>query len=532
MMYTEDDWSDLPELLESAQEFLELGLIDDARDLLDKYRPVFQEYWEYHYLYSRVYAEQNMPREAVSCLIAGLRIERDNIDCLLGIFYAFAMMNAVRRGGRFLLEAHRLYPDSEPVYSALIWYYTEINEPDRAIACFERAKALNSNNPDTYRNGGLAFDRLGRAEEAANCYKAALQISPNFDEARDLYADHLIFNGKADAAVALFEEALRESPKNARHISKLIYCVSQRGDFDRAEALAKHSISLYPNSPTGYLDLAYVNLNTGRMDEATQNADKAISVAPIDAEGYRVKAIACSERGDHEAADALFEKAIALDPENTDAMRDYYQHLRAAGRHKRMIDTVNKVITIEYPHCTEDYWFLADYYREKRQNADAFRCLRLAYNTMPTEKELLPPMIEILLEQGHTKYSLPLFASYVQKSGWTEAMNGFTRHKHFRDGFTQEGIRFLRFTGQRPAAFREYVFKHYLFRFGLMYYTAVSAALAIPAGLLFGWAGVGGAAALYAASLGAIAAIRALKHKWAAAKAHRPEKSKNGQNYS
>ena len=513
MMYLDEEWSDLPELLENVQELLELGLIEDARDLLDKYQPVFQDYWEYHYLYSRVYAEQNMPREAVSCLIAGLRIERDNVDCLLGLFYAFAMMNMVRRGGRFLIEAHRLYPDNEPVLSALIWYYTETNEPERAVACFERAKALNSNNPDTYRNGGLAFDRLGRIEEAAACYKAALQISPSFEEVRDLYADHLIFSGKTDEAVALFEEALRESPKNVRHISKLIYCLSQRGDFNKAEALAVHAISLYPNSPTGYLDLAYVNLNTGRIDEAAENADKAISVAPIDAEGYRVKAIAFSERGDHAAAEALFEKAISLDPSNIDAMRDYYQHLRIAGKHERMIDTINNVIKLEYPHCTEDYWFLADFYRERKQNANAFRCLRLAYNTMPTEKELLPPMIEILLEQGHTKYSLPIFANYVQRSGWTEAMSNFVRNKHFKDRFTQEGIRFLRFTGQRPAAFRKYIFRHYLIRFGFMYYTAVSAALAIPAGILLGWAGVGGVAALYAASLGAIKIVRAVRHR-------------------
>jgi tetratricopeptide (TPR) repeat protein len=513
MMYLDEDWSDLPELLEYVQEYLELGLIDDARDTLDRYKSVFLDYWEYHYLYSRVYAEQNMPREAVSCLITGLRLERDNVDCLLGLFYAFTMMNMVRRGGRFLLEAHRLCPDSEPVCSALIWYYTEINEPERAVAYFERAKAFNPGNPDTYRNGGLAFDRLGRADEAAACYKAALRISPGFEEARDLFADHLIFNGKPDEAVALYEAALRESPGNARHISKLVYCLSQRGDFDRAEALAKHAVSLYPNAPTGYLDLAYVNLNTGRVDEACKNAESAISIAPIDAEGYRVKAIACSERGDHESAEALFEKSISLDPGNADALRDYYQHLRIAGKDKRMLDTINRVVKLEHPHCTEDYWFLADYYRERGQSADAFRCLRLAYGTMPAEKELLPPMIEILLERGHSKYSLPIFADYVQRRGWTDTISGFTRNRHFRGSAAQEGIRFLRFTGQRPAAFREYVFKHYLYRFGLIYYTAVLAALAIPAGILLGWPGVGGVAAVYAASLGALKAVQALRHR-------------------
>jgi tetratricopeptide (TPR) repeat protein len=521
-MLLDEEWSDLPELLENVQELLELGLTDDARDMLDKYRSVFQDYWEYHYLYSRVFADWNMPREAVSCLIAGLRLERDNVDCLLGLFYAFVMMNNARRGGRFLLEAQALCPDSELVLSALVWYYTEINEPERALECFYRAKALNPNNPDTYRNGGLAFDRLGRADEAEDCYKAALRISPNSEDARDLYADHLIVAGKAGEAGALYEEALRESPKNARHISKLVYCLSQLGDLNKAEALAKHAIALYPNSPAGYLDLAYVNLNAGLVNEAYENAEKAISVAPLDAEGYRVKAIACSERGDQAAAEALFEKAIAMDPDNADALRDYYQYLRIAEKHGQMIETVNRVIKQEYPYCTEDYWFLAAHYRDLKQNAKAFRCLRLAYDAMPAERELLPPMIEILLERGHTRYSMPIFAAYVQRGGWTETMSAFTRNKRLRDGFTQEGIRFLRFTGQRPAAFREHVFKHYLFRFGLMCYTLVAAALAFPAGALFGWAGVGGVAAVYTASLCALKTALAIKHRRAAAKALAP----------
>jgi tetratricopeptide (TPR) repeat protein len=521
-MILDEEWSDLPELLENVQELLDLGLTDDARDMLDKYRTIFQDYWEYHFLYSRVFADQNMPREAVSCLIAGLRLERDNVDCLLGLFYAFVMMNNVRRGGRFLLEAQALNPDSELVLSALVWYYAEINEPEKAVECFYRAKALNPNNPDTYRNGGLAFDRLGRAEEAADCYKAALRINPTSEDARDLYADHLIITGKNDEAVALYEEALRESPKNARHISKLVYCLSQRGDLDKAEALARHSITLYPNSPAGYLDLAYVNLNAGRVNDAYEDADRAISVAPLDAEGYRVKAIACSERGDRDAAEALFEKAVAMDPENADTLRDYYQYLRIAEKHGRMVETINRVIKLEYPYCTEDYWFLAAHYRDLKQSAKAFHCLRLAYDAMPAEKELLPPMIDILLERGHTKYSMPIFADYVRRSGWTETMSVFTRNKRLRDGFTQEGIRFLRFTGQRPAAFREHVFKHYMFRFGLMYYTLISAALAFPVGVFFGWAGVGGVAAVYAVTLAAVKIVFAVKHRRAAAKALAP----------
>ena len=33
---------------------------------------------------------------------------------------------------------------------------------------------------------------------------------------------------------------------------------------------------------------------------------------------------------------------------------------------------VNNVIKLEQPYCTEDYWFLADYYREKEQISKSF----------------------------------------------------------------------------------------------------------------------------------------------------------------
>jgi tetratricopeptide (TPR) repeat protein len=513
-----DDWLDLPDLVDKVQELIELGFIDDAKEMLDNYKMSFYDYWELHFLYSRVFMEQNLPREAISCLITALRMEYDNVDCLLGMFYAFAMMNQVKRGGKYLLQAEALERDNDMVLSALIWYYTEMNEPEKAIGFFERAQKISTNNPDVYRNAGIAFSRLERLEEAEACYKAALLLSPGFEEARDMYADHLIFSDKVDDAVKLYEDALKESPKNIRHISKLIYCLSQKGDFEKAEELAKHSISLYPNTPLGYIDLAYVNLNTNNLEEAAENADKAISVSPIDAEGYRVKAIACSEGGDYAAADELFDRAVSLDHDNVDIMRDYYRHLRVAGKYEEMIDLVNRVIKIDTPYCVEDYCFMADYYRDKKQNAKAFRYLRLAHDSMPSERELLPPMIEILLEQGHTKYSLPIFAKYVQKSGWTDTISGLTANRQFRSGRMQEGMRFLRFTGQRPAEFRKHVFRHYLRRYAFIYYTIIFVALLFPASVLSGWPGVGGVAATYAASTGLVKLWQFIKTKKSAAR--------------
>lgn len=508
-----EEWLDLPELVDKVQELLELGLFDDAKGLLDQYYSIFENDWEIYFLYSRVYTDQNKPREAIPYLIKGLRLDSDNVDCLLGLFYAHAMKNQIKRGGKFLLKAEKQQPENEMVLSALIWYHTEMNSPEKALEYFEKAKEKGPNNPETYRNGGLAYDRLGQFEEAENCFRIALQINPNFDEVRDLLADHLVFSGNPAAAVNIYNEALLQSPHNIRIMSKLIYCYSQNNQLSKAEITAKKSISLYPNSPIGYIDLAYVHLNSDDPGLAIDAADKAIDIAPIEPEAYRVKGIAYSELGDYDSADQHFERAISLDSENVEILRDYYHHLRQAEQDNKMVETVNRVIHIEHPYCTEDYWFLADYYREKKQNLKAFHYLHLAYKSLPAEKELLPPMIDILLERGHIRYSLPFFINYVEKSGWNETMNLFARNKRLKDKWVQEGIRFLRFTGQKPVEYRRFIFRYYIARFAFLFYSLILLSLMFPAGVLLGFWGLGLIGTFYALTVGAYAFWKKKKQK-------------------
>jgi len=510
-----EEWLDLPELIDKVQETLELGFFEEAHKLLDQYKDVYQNDWEIYFLYSRLFAEQNMPRKAIPFLLKGLRIERDNADCLLGLFYAHAMMDQVKKGGKFILKAQKHHPYNELVWSALIWYYTEINNPQKAILCFEEAVKITQDNPETFRNAGMAYSQLGRFEDAQKCYLMALDINPAFDEARDLLADHFIFINKAGEAVKLYDEALKSSPKNIHLMSKLVFCFSQNNQLDKAASAAKKTISLYPNSLIGYIDLAYVHLNTDRIEDAIIMAQKAINVAPIDTEGYRVMGIALSEKSDFNGAEEYFAKAIKLDPQNIEALRDYYHHLRNAGKYDEMIETVNNVIELERPYCTEDYCFLADYYREEEQNVKAFHYLNRAYKSMPSEKDLLPPMIGILFERGHIKYGMSAFAEFVKKSGgWNDSiMRPFMLNKVLRGQFNQEGLRFLRFTGERHVEFRRYIFRHYLSHFAFIYYTVVLCALLFPAAVLFGLQGASGVALFYGISLGIIKLYKIRRHK-------------------
>jgi tetratricopeptide (TPR) repeat protein len=413
---------------------------------------------------------------------------------LLGLFYAYSQLDHLKKAGRYLLRAEKYHPASEPVLSALIWYYTELNDLDAAIASFEKAGAMGTDNPETFRNAGVAYERKGDYDNAEHCFTAALRLNPNFDDARDLLADHYILVNKVDKSIELYRNYLAISPKNIRALSRLVFCYSQNNQVEEALALARETINLYPNSPVGYVDSSYVYLNVGKFDDALSFAGKALDVSPIDAEAHRVMGIANSEKELPKEAKKAFEAAIALDPQNPEIMRDYYNHLRNIGDFVKMEKLVNRVIKQEFPYCIEDYWFLADYFRDAGDNLKAFHYLHKAFTSMPGEKELIPPMVDIMLDTGHALYTAPFLMSYVERSGWNDTMNQFARHKRLRSKWSQEALRFLRFHGQNPSKYRNYIFLLYFEKF-----CAVAFSLFLPFALAFFYFLIGVKGILYVA---------------------------------
>jgi tetratricopeptide (TPR) repeat protein len=493
-----DEMLELPELIEKTQEYLDIGLFDEALALLEANSAFYQNEWEIFFLYSRIYLEQNKPSEAIEYLHKSLKIDKNNMESLLGLFYAYSQLERPKKSQKFLFKAEKNYPDAEPVLCALIWYYTEINELDTALFYFEKAQKGGVENPETFRNAGIAFERTGGYDNAERCFIAALRINPNFDDVRDLLADHYMLIGHIDKAVTLYREHLKISPKNIRSMSRLIFCLSQNEQHNEAVELAGETMRLYPNSPVGYVDCAYVFLNLGKTDEALSFANKALDVSPLDAEALRVKGIANSEKQCNEDAKQDFEAALRLDPKNPEIMRDYYHHLKNVRDFVKMEKLVNRVIKQEFPYCIEDYWFLADYYREGGDNLKAFHYLHKAYTNMPGEKELIPPMLNILLDTGHLLYCVPFMMRYIERSGWNETMNQFARHKRLKGKWSSEGLRFLRFYGQNTSDYRKYIFFRYFTLFSLcallLFFPCVIGLgylSAGPHGILFGLAGYG-----------------------------------------
>ncbi len=150
-----------------------------------------------------------------------------------------------------------------------------------AAALMSHALKYDRHDAACWSNRGLAAAALGHLDEATICYDQALQLQPDFADARNNFGVALQAQGALNEAVEQYRLAITSNP-----------------------ALVD----------------AYLNLGTalgklGRFAEALACYRDALRVDPASAEAHFNTGNAHNAQGEHEAAVASFERALALRPD-------------------------------------------------------------------------------------------------------------------------------------------------------------------------------------------------------------------------
>jgi len=92
-------------------------------------------------------------------------------DSLLGLFFAYAQMERIKKGSKYF-SGGKILSEQRTGAQALIWYYTEINIWKRRFM-FEKVEKSGTDNPETLRNPGIAYERIGDYDNAQQCFITA-----------------------------------------------------------------------------------------------------------------------------------------------------------------------------------------------------------------------------------------------------------------------------------------------------------------------------------------------------------------------
>jgi Tfp pilus assembly protein PilF len=188
-------------------------------------------------------------------------------------------------------KAISLEPEYSMAYSLLGWTYalpvrqgwskSPKENLKRAEELVNKAKDLDTNNPDAQDLLGFIYVLRGQYDRAIQEGQRAVELAPNSADTHALLSLSLLFNGQPDEAVAAMLKAMRLAPYYPQwFLSSLAQSYFTAGQYEEAEAAFKHHLKKRPQSVNSHAWLAVSYSVLGRDDEARTQVEKILRIKP------------------------------------------------------------------------------------------------------------------------------------------------------------------------------------------------------------------------------------------------------------
>ena len=169
-----------------------------------------------------------------------------------------------------------------------------LGQRHKAFEMYERALALDPNDPDIYLNVGTAAWTLGLYDGAEKAFRAFIEMQPENPKGYNNLAGCLRDKGQIDEAIDLTRNALFRMPEAAELWNTLATIMGEISDFDNAITFYKEAQRLEPTMARAFHNMAHALNHVGPLDEAIANYTRALELC----------------RNDHDRAEILHARGL------------------------------------------------------------------------------------------------------------------------------------------------------------------------------------------------------------------------------
>jgi tetratricopeptide (TPR) repeat protein len=237
----------------------------------------------------------------------------------------YVQLGQVQLAEKHYTEAEQFYRqalDKDPASSdglrGLMTTYVEQKQYDKAIAAAHSQIAKSPNNSNFYDLLGTAlFDGKKDYSGAEAALRQAVDLDKTNSDALEKLGKVQIQQGSMDQALALYQQAIKDNPKNAVFyiLSGELYDAKQ--NWDQAKAMYQQALIVSPNNPLAANNLAYVLLEQGgNVDVAMNMAQTARRGMPNSPNAADTLGWAYYQKGIYHSAIDQFLEALRLNQQN------------------------------------------------------------------------------------------------------------------------------------------------------------------------------------------------------------------------
>jgi tetratricopeptide (TPR) repeat protein len=288
-------------------------------------------------------AKEEQWAAAIARFHSALSIRPGHAEARANLGVALAKMGKVDEAIPQLEKALRLDPNSSLTHANLGLALRSKDMP-RALEHMRRAVELKPDFMEARLNLGAALLDAGKGDEAQGAFEAALAIDSTSAAAHFRLGSILLDHGRPREAAARFEQALVLDPKLASARNSLGVARLREGRADQAIPLFQDSLREGPGNADVEANLGTALLRVGREAEAETHLRAALALKPDNSAAHTSLGALLARRGNLAEALPHFSAAVEADPSQAEAQNNLGAAMLQLGKTDEALVHLRKAV--------------------------------------------------------------------------------------------------------------------------------------------------------------------------------------------
>ena len=191
-----------------------------------------------------------------------LALTKDQIDSVMGLYSSGKINEAIDA----IKALNENYPNVPLLFNLLGACHSTLGELDAAAQMFKNAFSIKPDYAEAYFNHGIVMRDLGQLDSAVESYKSAIEIIPNYPEAHNKLGITYIDIKEYDAAIEHFEWAVAYKHDFVEAYNNLGVAQRENNQLQSAIKNFEKAISIDSNYTLAQSNLSAIHDKFGKKD--------------------------------------------------------------------------------------------------------------------------------------------------------------------------------------------------------------------------------------------------------------------------